>query len=998
MIEQPLGDMEPPLEPEAVNPKNVRIYTSRPEQNDQLRFSASSPRSGYAALDDPQEIEINVRLAGTGKKRVPADAVFRVDFASDDKTVELTVEPATLPLKDGRSVVRVSRKAGDASKGISGRLSFGFKEIERMDILGPREIPIQFAERAKVSIQSVTPATTLQRWPVGKPLQFSIQHTGQSADWDFGDGEKAKGNSLQHIFNRAGVFEIVVRASADKRDSAERRLRIETIAAGLEVKQVPETGVIAGKPVKFKATVIAATPSRFEWIVNGTARSPSKSDPSELEVRFEEPGSSTVELRAYTDLCVLERKVAVQVGAGLSLRIRDFEPSVDAGMPAEFTAEVKGSSKLGRIEWEILDAATKVLVDPLAKGASPIQQGVSKWSLVLPERCPKSVIVRATAALESAERAALGDIVDEVAISVRPAGLNVRKERPADAETLVVGEPNVFEAVWTGTGAASVKTIRWQVAVEGGAALNKEEVQASQAAGAASSSFSVTLPSSADVLGKKILVSATPLVGDSADDSHAAVWQLSARLPRVDYRIVTNAIEMGTLKYGTSLQVTLEPTIYAESVDWDWGDGKTQAAAPSAAVEHSYTLADAGSRRVIARVRRTDGAEVLAQLLFDFRVPSFEIRNPGLVRVNRNVSLSIGPDELSVHVKEVSWDFGAGYLAPEADLETSHMWTDRVGPVPVRAKLALKDGTERFVPELTVNVVESATVKADPDVVGGDSAGAVELYANITPDSDYLGVKTEVLRDGKVLAVLDGPTSSYVVPDEAYGTYEFHFVASRLPSPENPATTVELGTIPRTYREVKYFLFAMVTVLGSLLLAAFCWGLLLYQYPRKWRLCATTEDPLKFEDFRSEVSDKKTLTLGSKSRSVPRPTWGVFRWRKEIDLEARHFVELFRSDEGLYTKLSWLASSSDRLRVSATSRSSIVAILDSWDSEMHATHRTFKIFKKLAPKSARNSASLYVWLDESKPRGALNYVALALFLAWGLWLIWFATNRCGIGS
>ncbi len=995
IIEQPLGDMEPPLDPEAVEPRNVRIYTSRPELKDQLRVSLSTPRVAFPAVDEAQDVEINVRMAGTGKKRVSADAVFRVDFLSGDPGVQLQVEPQVLPLKDGRHVVRVSRKAGDVTKGVAGKLSIGFPEIDKTDILGPREIPIQFAERAKVTIQSLTPAEDSLRWPVGKPLQFAVQHTGTDVSWDFGDGDKATGDSQQHIYNRAGSFDVLVRATADRRDPAERRVRVATIAAGLEIQRLPEQGVIAGKPVRFKATVIAATPSRFEWTVNGSARSAAPDAPAELEVRFEEPGTATVEVRAYTDLCMLERKVSVQVGAGLSLRIRGFQPSIDAGLPAEFSAEVKGDSKLGRIEWEILDATTKALVDSQAKGASPIQAETSKWSLVVPEKIPQNVIVRARAMLEEAERASLGDVLDEVAINVRPVGLNVRKERPADAETLVAGEPNVFEAVWTGTGAASVKSIRWKVEVEGRSATTSEEVQASQSTGSASSSYSVTLPTSADVLGKKITVTATPLVAGAPEDGHAAVWQLSARLPRVDYRIVTNAVEFGVLKYGTTLQATLEPTLYAESVEWDWGDGKSQSAPPGSAVDHSYTLADAGSRRVMARIRRVDGSEVSTQLLFDFRVPSFEIANTGIVRVNRNVALAIGPAELSPYVKEVAWDFGAGYLAPEADLETSHMWTDRVGPVPVRARLTLKDGTQRFVPELSVNVVESATVKGEPTVEGGDTAGAAEMRANIPEEYDYLTVQTEISRDGKIVAIIDGTVASYLVPEGDYGHYVYHFVATRLPSPENPETKVAIGDVPKSYKDRKYALAYGVLLGGGGLLLLLIWAAILYQYPRQWSLKVTTDNPLTSDSLSS--LDARTVRFESVGKGGTKSMlWSAFKLRKELRVPTCDLVKCM-PEELREQGLQWLADDRNILRINPRLAGLIDSPGEGWDGpETHENSRDTRIFVRRAARSRPQDRSFYAWLVHKPATVGGWIVAAALLIGWLVGWFWFAKDICNI--
>lgn len=993
MIEQPIGDMEPPLEPEAVNALNKHIYTSRPELRDQLRISVGTGKPEYACVAQPQEVEVGVRMAGTGKKRVQSGAVFRLAFRSDDPAVQLECVPATLPLQDGKHVVTIRTKGGNPNNGVKGKLVLGFPPVDKTDLLGPTEVPLQFAAMAKVSISSMTPAGDL-RWPVGRPLELALQHTGSSASWDFGDGGKADGNAVAHAFQAAGTYEITATAKADGREPAVRRLKVQAVPAGLEVKQTPDQGVIVGKQVVFVASPVLATASRYEWTVNGAARNPRNTDGNELEIRFDEPGQVEVAVRAYTDICVLDRKLVVAVGAGLGVRITRFASSVDAGLPTEFTAEVKGASKRGRVQWEILDPRTGAVIDPSAQGAAPVAGNSSVWSLVVPGSAPAQVTLRARVELDESELSAFGVVVDEVGITVRPPGIHVQKDKPADAETLVVGEAAPFAASWTGTGTAALGAVRWEATAEGRPVLPTQEVQVSKATGSASSQYALNVPSSADLLGKSVVVTATPVVGGAPDAAHAAIWTLSTRLPKVDYRIATNAISLGALDYGTTLQASLEPTRHVAAVEWDWGDGKVEKAAPADVVAHAYGLADAGSKRVLARITRIDGTVDMAQLLFDFRVPTFEIRNPGAVRINRNATLQLGPETLARFVKEVRWDYGQGYGAPETDLETTHLWAERGGPTPVRAKVVLQDGSERLVPEITVNVVASKTVEAAPEVVGGATFGGVELLAHVAAESDFTAVEVEVLRDGQPVKTLNGAVASFTIGEGEYGTYTYRFRARRAPSEENPATSVDLGEVSRSYYDRNVVLALAVLFGGALLVGLFAWGALLHQHPRTWRLKVTTDNPLNADvaladlDVRSVPFDRPGK---GGSRSV---LWSRFKFRKELRIPTCDLVKTMPEDVR-ESGLKWLVDDKNVLRIAPRRSRWIDSPGDGWDGPQTCdARRDVAIYARPSSRSRPQDQSFYAWLD-AKPAPATGWIVTSMLVLGGLvaW-IWFAKTYC----
>jgi hypothetical protein len=995
MIEQPLGDMEPPLAPEVQEPKNKHIYTSRPELRDQLRVNVAPAKPEYPCVSDPQKVELNVRLAGTGKKRVPKDAVFRVSFRSDDPAIQLQVEPERVPFHEGRQSFTVSVKGGQVRDGVKGRLLFGFDPIEKTDILGPTEAKLQFAAVAKVNIASATPGADL-RWPVGRPLDLSVKHTGDSVEWSFGDGATATGGSASHAWNAAGTYEVKVVAKAAGMDPAERKFRVEAVPAGLEVQQRPDQGVIAGKPVLFVANPILAKASRYEWSIDGASRAARNPDGNELELRFDTAGSHEVMVRAYTDICVIERKVVVQVGAGLSLRITKFPSTADAGLTAEFGAEFKGASKKGRLLWEIVDSKTGAAVDATASGASAVAAEASAWAPVVPQSAPASVTVRVRAELEDDEKAVYGDVVDEVVVSIRPPGLHVRKERPADAETLVVGEATPFQAAWSGTGAKAVEDIQWEVTRDGKPVIGAQVVKASKSDGLATSQYSVSLPSSGDSLGKQITVTAVPVLGGVPDASHAATWVLSARLPKIDYRVTTNAVSLGGMDYGSALQVGLEPLLHAESVEWDWGDGKVQPAKPNEVLEHTYQLADAGSKRVLARIKRIDGSVEVAQLLFELRAPAFEILNPGAVRINRNAKLKVGPDSLARFVKEVRWDFGAGYGMPETDLETTHLWSDRAGTQPVRAKITLTDGTERLLPELSVNVVASKVVEAAPEVIGGSTFGGVELQAHVAAESDCTAVEVDVLRDGQLVKTLNGTVASFIIGEGEYGTYTYRFRAKRVPSEENPATSVELGEISRSYYDRNYALAVGVLLGGLLALSLILWGGVLYQYPRNWALRVSTDSPLQDDVSLRDIG--RSVKFDRPVKGTKSMVWSRFKLRKELRIPTCDLVKILPEDVR-EPGLTWLVEEKNVLRIDPRRSSLIDSPGEGWDGpETCDSRRDVHIFKRSAGRARPNDHTLYAWL-EHKPAPFTGWIiaaviALGSLAAW----FWFAKVYCRIFS
>lgn len=984
MIEQPLGQMEPPLEPEAVNPNNPHIYTSRPELRDLLKVRVAPSKPEWPDLLQPREVDIQVQLAGTGVKRVGPDDRFRVSFEAAGVAVE--VEPETLPLASGTHKVRVVAKSGDVKNGVRGELKFGYPDLERMDVIGLPAVPLAFAKAASVSIAKVTPSGKV-RWPVGRPLSFFVQHTGDDVRWDLGDGTKAEGDRVQHTYQRPGDYEVRVQASATGRTAAEEVVQIVAIEAAVTLAQKPEQGVIVGKSVQFQADVVAARKRQFDWLVDGGVRAGSTSDGSVLEVSFDKPGTHEVRVRAFTeDVGVLERTVQVQVGAGVSVRLSDFASSIDAGLATAFEAEVGGSFASGRVRWAFVDSAGNGL-GPAAEGVAPVRDGISRWQVEVPLDLPAQVQLVATAELGDEERKRFGQARDLVPLTVRPPGLHMKKVQPVDADVVELGRPLVFEARWTGTKASEVEEVRWRVLADGKPVRGSSKVQPSRDAAACGATFSLDLGDANDLLGKTVTVDATPMAAGAADESHAGVWTFAVRLPRRSYRIVSPSLQLGRLDYGSNLQVRLDPADFVKSVRWDWGDGAVEDAPPNEARSHAFGLEDGGSRRVAATVQLVDGTTRPVQLAFDFVVPRLGIETVGVARLNRSMDLTIGPASMAAMVQQVAWDFGDGFGTSEKDLTTSHMWTDRAGAVEVRARVTMDDGSERTLPSVSVNINASRTVRAAPEVIGGETHGSVELRANVTPDSDYAAIEVEVFRDGQSVATTSGDVASHLIVEGEYGDYEFRFRARRIATPENGETVVELASIVRTYRLKHYVLAFIVLAGGAVVLYVLLRGMVWRQYARSWRLLATTGDVMQAEDLRD---------LETRSLRLRKKHWKWFQWFKQVDVPAKDLVKAF-GDDAAEEGIARLTESTSTLRVRAQRPNALSSPGEQWDGPYTpANHRGVEVFRIPGSRTRPDQRPLYAWLEAKSwsPVYAITMWVVGLAAAGG-W-IWFAVERCFI--
>jgi hypothetical protein len=299
------------------------------------------------------------------------------------------------------------------------------------------------------------------------------------------------------------------------------------------------------------------------------------------------------------------------------------------------------------------------------------------------------------------------------------------------------------------------------------------------------------------------------------------------------------------------------------------------------------------------------------------------------------------------------------------------------------------------LPAATINILASRTVRADPVVVGGETHGAVELRANVSPDSDFLAIGIEVLRDGTLLQTLRGEVANFVIPEGEFGDYTYRFVAERAATPENAETLVPLGEIGRTYR-LRRWAMAISTLLGGLLLLyVVVRGFVVLQYPRTWRLRVTTDSPWR----NSSLADLDSRLFkfdqpGKKGQA--RPQWGVFQWNKELRIRTSDILQQFELEER-EGPLAWLADDGNVLRVRPTGERLLDSPGEGWDGpQTHESRRDVQIFARQAAKSRPDDKSLYAWLEAKAPPPTGWIVAILLTIgALAAWL-WYAMNYCNL--
>lgn len=152
---------------------------------------------------------------------------------------------------------------------------------------------------------------------VGEPLEFVSQTTGDPdiLAWDFGDGNTATGEVVEHRFDRAGTFEVSLTASN---------------AAGSDTISVPIT-VVQG--VREPEAIISAFPAVLEVGQSVVLRSESTNSPTSVQWDFGDGNSQTGnEVRySWSEPGTFRVRLSVSNSAGSSSTFRDvvIKPRTD---------------------------------------------------------------------------------------------------------------------------------------------------------------------------------------------------------------------------------------------------------------------------------------------------------------------------------------------------------------------------------------------------------------------------------------------------------------------------------------------------------------------------------------------------------------------------------------------------------------------------------------------------------------------------------------------
>lgn len=157
---------------------------------------------------------------------------------------------------------------------------------------------------------------------VAQPVMFELELEGNPTEpvtvhWDLGDGNRALGKSISHVYREAGTYTVRVRVS-NRRSEKEMQQEIEVeelpVDASIVYLETEEWTYEAGVPVTFEVEVLGTGPVNYSWDFGDGTTSTELSP----EHTYEVPGIYRVTLRVdNTDVAgrtgVDQRSVTVYV-------------------------------------------------------------------------------------------------------------------------------------------------------------------------------------------------------------------------------------------------------------------------------------------------------------------------------------------------------------------------------------------------------------------------------------------------------------------------------------------------------------------------------------------------------------------------------------------------------------------------------------------------------------------------------------------------------------
>lgn len=189
------------------------------------------------------------------------------DFDGDGIIDETTLQPDTIHsyLRTGKVTVSVTLKLANQTQNVYR------KEIEIFDPQLP-PFPVKIVSEPEILV-SPAPFGTIFRIETDEPIDDVI--------WDFGDGEKKKGERVGHTFQQKGIFQISVRVYATSGELAQ----ITEVVRVVDTLKLPDLS-FEGTPAVFNNAMSGEVPVK----VNLTPRT---SMPL-IDFSWEVPGATSV--------------------------------------------------------------------------------------------------------------------------------------------------------------------------------------------------------------------------------------------------------------------------------------------------------------------------------------------------------------------------------------------------------------------------------------------------------------------------------------------------------------------------------------------------------------------------------------------------------------------------------------------------------------------------------------------------------------------------------
>ncbi len=238
----------------------------------------------------------------------------------------------------------------------------------------------------------------------------------QSVNWDFGDGSSAQGVSVTHVFDRAGIYNIVLTVTDDKglSDNDTQQIRISDESSTPEAPQPPIAVIDApaqgqvGLPITFYAgNSQSVNPiSSYQWdFGDGTT-----ADAVSVQKTFSQADVFTVSLTVIDDnglTSIAEQQIAIRESdppvvptpTGEATPEPPVEPTATAEPTEEVTAEPPDATEVPEVELPIAPAEPVVLVTVDGVEVEPI---ITDGTPTIQLTVGQTLAIDASAALEEA--------------------------------------------------------------------------------------------------------------------------------------------------------------------------------------------------------------------------------------------------------------------------------------------------------------------------------------------------------------------------------------------------------------------------------------------------------------------------------------------------------------------------------------------------------------------------------------------------------------------